>query len=749
MRGFLSKNYGRHGRWGAKCLLLLSVWAVFALVWPPRSDYIPGLIRSSLTAAVLVILLPGTWLPAERRRPLAWQIAVCALISADFFFHFYSDWIAQRKLLGLIARLGIWWPVILTAVGLVGIAFSLILQGVLLAWLRRLLEKIAQAVRAGEEKVGRVPMRLVKYLIVAAMIVLHFTILQYSMLAFPQINYGLARGYFALNMALLLTVDLALVLIVQRWRLAMLLSSVVIAFWAVGNHYVYLLHGSPLYIAELANIGAAAGVLGQYRIVPGEIPWAVLGMIVLNFVLLSALWTVDARGPVFEWKAIVARIALGALLIVPLRTRLVKDPPKIGGGVPSFYVTSYGFPCVAAIDEARALHPLIVPEGYDPALLPAVKSVPASTDARRPDIILILNESFCDLQYYADITLDRDILADFYSIENASFGHAAATVIGGGTNNSEYELLTGCPYYLLAAYAPFNYLDFEKIDANVVQYLERLGYATEGMHLFHRSIYNRNNAYPALGFDRVRLGPAEDVPQKYFGARTNLDESYYEVLKNEYNAFPDDDTPRFMYMLTMQNHGGYEQNGPEFDTVHIAENLGAATGSADEFLSCLDLSVKSFRELIDYFSTVDRPVVVCMVGDHAPMFIKDLPSSRFQSSDETAFAQRIVPYVLWSNCGYDFSGCAEYLNLFGLMPQLIRLTGLPVTPFYETVADMESDWPILLHTGLLMDKNGKFTGYKPGDERYEKITRYLYMSYNGLRHGDDYRAELFLPEITE
>ena len=58
-----------------------------------------------------------------------------------------------------------------------------------------------------------------------------------------------------------------------------------------------------------------------------------------------------------------------------------------------------------------------------------------------PDIILVLNETLCDLRLYTEMNADRDYLDAFFGIEGASYGWVAAPNIGGGTNNSEFELL--------------------------------------------------------------------------------------------------------------------------------------------------------------------------------------------------------------------------------------------------------------------------------------------------------------------
>ena len=51
------------------------------------------------------------------------------------------------------------------------------------------------------------------------------------------------------------------------------------------------------------------------------------------------------------------------------------------------------------------------------------------------------------------------------------------------------------------------------------------------------------------------------------------------------------DGPRFMYLLTYQNHGGYEQNDNEYDTVYIQKELGDLTDDVNEYLSSVEKSI--------------------------------------------------------------------------------------------------------------------------------------------------------------
>ena len=53
MKEYLIENYARGKTWPDKLILLLSVWAMLAMSWPPRSDLIPGLVRNGVIAGVL------------------------------------------------------------------------------------------------------------------------------------------------------------------------------------------------------------------------------------------------------------------------------------------------------------------------------------------------------------------------------------------------------------------------------------------------------------------------------------------------------------------------------------------------------------------------------------------------------------------------------------------------------------------------------------------------------------------------
>ena len=733
--------------WLHKLLLMVSYSAIVCLTVQFRTHLIPAILRDYFTYLVLILLIPNRFIRISLSpKPNWWQITVMGLFTALFFFSFRSNWIAFWKFKPLIERFGKWWPVIIYAVDIFGIIFSLPLQWKLVHIGRAFLERLQKASEDNEERLRKIPMRVIHAAFILLIVFLQFYIMQYSLIHFPKLTFGMVRKYYVLNIVVILSVSLALVLILQRWRYALLASTILFIAWGFSNHYVLLLHGSPLYLAELANTKTAFEVVANYNISLGEIPWSVVALSFYTCVILHTFWIMDRRYGTLNWKIAIARILLLSAFSYPIYTILLaKNAKTINGARPTYYASRYGFVCVAAADAAKSMHPIIEPEGYSPDKLPEAVPVEAVVSSDYPDIILILNETFCDLDYYTTIDADWDYLEPFYGIDGAFYGHAAAPAVGGGTNNSEYELLTGFPFYLVASYAPFNYLNFDKINSNAVQYLKRLGYYSAGMHYFNRENYHRSTAYPALGFDDCVLGPPEHLPDVAYGHRGHPDSVYYQLLEGYYNAYPADQ-PRFIYMLTFQNHGGYNKNDAFLDTVHVRANYGLINDYLDEYLTSMSQSAEAFAELIDYYSKVDRHVIICMVGDHAPNFIQQMDSDKTWTGSMESIAQHIVPYVVWSNYGLDVSGCSEYISIFGLVPQLVSVAGLPEAQYYRAVNDMVEDFPIFLSNGLYMDAEGATGHYKAGDLRYDEITACLYMGYNSLIHGDDFVEALYLPQ---
>ena len=578
--------------------------------------------------------------------------------------------------------------------------------------------------------------------LISVIVLLQWLQLEYSPIVQKTWDFAQSEMLILMNLGLVSFLNILLVLILQRWEIALGVVSGFCSLWSIVGYYVTLYRGAPLCFTLLRSAGTAMNVVGNYDFVIDGHVMVLAALSAAQGFLLFLLSRIPGKNG-FSWKQLGFRAGLlalnGLFLYVTLFDATPIKPAKTIGWSWSASMNTYGYVCCLAEDLGNLIWPYAKPVGYDRNQI--TYSTPnGALPEICPDVILILNETFYDLTRYSDIQPDRDIFGPLYGLDNAVIGHAVTPMIGGGTNNAEYELLTSNSMYLLNADAPFHYVDFDLQNSNVVRYFNDLGYTTWGMHCAVGSNYARDRVYPELGFDRVLLGK---TAFQHFGTNGNrpwLDSDNYRDLIDQFES--GGDAPRFLYLLTYQNHGGFEQNDAAVDTVHAANVPETLSGQVDEYLSSVDLSVRAFLDLTEYFAMSDRPVIICMVGDHGPSFVTELDPWAEFSEMEAAVAAQTTPYVIWANFPVDGSAGGD-ASLVDLVPMVLEQADLPLTAYYETILALHEELPIRTSDGIAMDWVGNVAAYTYGDQRYDLLTRYYFMEYNGLVAGDDFMPELF------
>lgn len=568
----------------------------------------------------------------------------------------------------------------------------------------------------------------------AALLFLEFVQLQRSCLDVLSDCFRLHPLSFALCLAILLLLWLLLSLISQSRERGAVLSCCLVTLLAVVNFYVIAFHGSPLFPSELANTRTAMNVLGAYSLYLAPEIAEIIAILLLELYLIRRL-RMEKVSRRLRWNA---RLALLLVLDAAFLYTFLYSPVAVDQSVKFSWRTAvrdHGYLCCSAANIEQVLHPIRKPASYAADRIEIPEATTGSAE-QLPDIILILNESFCDLSVCSGIETDRDYLAPFYGIENAFYGKAYSPNIGGGTNNTEFELLTSCSMYLLPNYAPFNYIRFSSRNAQLPTYLKELGYTTTAMHSNDGTNYSRHIAFPAMGFDHIYMGKGSFSEMRYYGNRHILDEDDFKGLIEKYEADPG--AHRFYYLLTFQNHGGYDSNDAALDTVHVTGDLGDMTDEVNEYLSSVALSAEAFKGLTEYFSDRERPVILCMVGDHAPPFIRQLPQGRGGSAEEQDLLMKCVPFVMWANYPVSFPEGPVDTSMTDLLPLLLSYAGMPETPFYQGVLELHNSFPVRTSNGTVLDAAGMIGQYDENDPRYEVIRNYYNMEYNLLTDDEDY-----------
>lgn len=586
-------------------------------------------------------------------------------------------------------------------------------------------------------------------------------VLGVSFLQTYQLHYSAADGFkqfftlsfpvILLNVGLLLWLNLGAKLLFQKWHVSILVTTLLTTLWSVANFFVLKFHGSPLLFSEFANFGTAMNVIDGYRFIwERRITWLLL-LAAACIAAALVLRAVRKRGAKF-WSArdfLLTLAAFAGVSVLLWMSLFVWEKPKPRRSFSWTWrkgVENYGYPAVIVEDADHSLNAFNLPDGYDKAHLDALEAKEAEPAPELcPDVILILNETFYDLRDYVDLSTDVDYLEAFYGIDGAVYGKAIIPGVGGGTNNSEFELLTGCSMYLLTRTAPFNYVNLNEEETGAPRYLKALGYSSAALHCESGDNYARNRAYPAMGFDQVIMGK-ENFTKHYYGSRRMLDRDNYQDMIRVAESMGDG--PRFVYLLTYQNHGGWEKNDESYDTVHVQEDFGGLTDDVNEFLTSIQMSAEAFRELTEYYAASSRPTIICMLGDHAPSFLTDLPVDPERSKWENDVAKRTVPYVVWSNFGLELQGPTDWATTVDLLPMIYRAAGIPTSAFQDQILSIHDQIPVRTLNGLYMDQTGKM-GTVEGSRWEELMRTYYELEYNALARGSDYRRELYVCPVIQ
>ncbi len=339
----------------------------------------------------------------------------------------------------------------------------------------------------------------------------------------------------------------------------------------------------------------------------------------------------------------------------------------------------------------------------------------------QPDVIFVQLESFFDINAVKGVTLSEDPIPCFTELkQNYPTGYMKVPLIGSGTANTEFEVLTGMN---IDYFSPGEYPFIAKLDDDgfacdsLARVFKEYGYTTHAMHNNTGTFYNRYKVYPNLGFDSFT-----PIEYMYDVEYNPLDWAKDMVLIDEIQKCLDSsEGSDLIFTVTVQPHGAYptEQTGeypitvsglPDDDTerYHMFSYYVNQIKETDDFI----------RALTEHFSKVDKDTVIVFYGDH-------LPDLKMEESDLSRGDMYSTEYVIWSNYGLGNKDAApETLEAYQLSSYVLSL-------FYVE--------------GNIM--NQIHTLYKDGDpERYDEVMRLI--EYDAL-YGEKYCFRGETPQVSD
>ncbi len=541
-------------------------------------------------------------------------------------------------------------------------------------------------------------------------------------------------------------------LVINRFRAAMMGTTAALYLLAAVDHYVLEFKGSPLLIPQdLTAWRTAAAVVSNYHITPSRS--VVLGALLLLAVLFL-LWHTDVEK--MSWKrrgiftGIYAVLAAAWLIAfyrydVKLSFADIDDDIfwwSLEGSYQDFgYATSTAILLKSTIFEK--------PEGYSVEAAEeagdeaAYETTPVSETVPE-NLIVIMNESLSDMRVIRDFSTNEEFFPFIRSLtENTIHSQLYVQVFGGGTSNTEYETLTGHSMaflpYVISAYQAY----CKPAEYGMASTLKAQGYTTVAMHPNSSSNWNRKTVYADMGFDEFislsGYGDAEKL-RNYVS-----DQGDYDRLIARYEE-KEPGEKLFIFNVTMQNHGGYDESFPEFTEEIEATGDVAGYPQANRYLSLMKKSDEAFASLISYFSEVEEPTMIVMFGDHqasieTEFYEKLYGKSMKELTPEEADRQYITPLIIWTNYEME-SQEIDRISSNYLGAEILNLANLELTAYDKLLLETREEIPVFTKNGYYLS-DGSYVPWSKNMEKPERMRRYQMLEYNAVADRDHRVDRLF------
>ena len=587
--------------------------------------------------------------------------------------------------------------------------------------------------------------------------ILHFLL---SLLVYPVIwHFGtelivseelgkISLEHNLMSIGICAAVFLILFFLFHSLRVASLAGCIFYGVFGAVEYYTIAFRSIPVMYSDLLDVGAAATVMGGYSLYPTK------GLITVAVVFYAAHSNFLMRGDrvpgTKRWTNLAGRaaaVAAAILLVIGIgrSAAFTESVGNLSRPLKNFHQIGSQLCFIQSIKNAQ----IRMPEGYSPAAVEkmaaeykekAVAYNAALKNEDRPNVIAIMDESFSDIDVTGAHHLREQNMPFVSSMkDNTVKGSVMVSTFGGGTGRSEFEFNTDASMHLFdsstSPYAMFG----QKLKYALASQLRDQGYHTVAIHPHVRTNYNRPRTYEAMGFDeylsREDFEGAERI-RKYVS-----DEAAFEKITEITDKTEE---PAFVFMVTMQNHGGYDDTSFE-STV----DLEVDDAGAKQFASLIKLSDEAVEKMIEHYGKSDEKTLIVFFGDHFPSlggaFYK--PYNGFTKDDADIEKSQLyyqTPYFIWANYDIPEEERLTSLNYLGL--DMLKLAGSRLTPYQMYLSELQEQVPafsLRLYNGT----DGKYYSFGTDEKVDALLNEYDCVEYNMVVDTRHRCEEMFrLPE---
>ncbi len=457
------------------------------------------------------------------------------------------------------------------------------------------------------------------FVLTAAAVTLAFYLLSPDSIFFFKMNYTISQRYSGYSPLTIHWLDTSITfftaLIMVFFTGSMLMGSVLfIGFYLANFVKIYILQEHLMHQDFVLLYELWEGVDRTAHFI------MVLVALLLLFVLKSALSKRLVKIRLIVMSSVLALAVYGLknpeyLLAGWLRER------AIGNELDPYATVMFNGPMTAIVIHEMNYQKLVLAL-KDLDLSSAVlaefdfRKVPYSLIRKKPNIYILMLESYLDPYYFDKIPYNVPPISGMFAAEIN--GHETSTFYTiRATAAAEFEVLCGLPNQQSYVSKVFNLLTNKNSSLECLpNFLKRLGYTTIASHPNAASMYNRGNAYPIIGFDKVIFAPDLDMSDKdavWLNDRSFLQQNL-QLVKTQLKTRK----PFLNYVMTVGGHFPYElaqQRSAKLDVTKLPKSLAAKA------LQLSYYTASAVNEYLETLRAIDPDALIVIMGDHFPYVI--------------------------------------------------------------------------------------------------------------------------------
>ncbi len=420
----------------------------------------------------------------------------------------------------------------------------------------------------------------------------------------------------------------------------------------------------------------------------------VVSVVVAFFVFLGLFF---AKGPKYQGKRHAVLVPVSILVFVFVGIPVTTQAAQSSNILASYFsniaqgYSDYGF--VYGFSTSVVGRGMNKPADYSEETIDAIGTLVNSASAKtnvdvenQPNIICVLLESFADPYEVNFLNMSEDPIPNFHYLEdNFSTGYLTVPVVGAGTANTEFEVLTGMSmqYFGTGEY-PYKTILKQTDCESIASDLSRIGYGTHVVHNNTATFYSRNNAFSMMGFDSFTSKELMNITDYTpIGSWPTDDVLVGETVKAMDATEGQSD---FVYTITVEGHGDYP-------TEKVLENPAViVTGAADEASNNQwEYYVNMIHEVDDFIGDLITAVdergedtIIVFFGDH-------LPTMGLTDEDMKSGSIFKTKYITWNNMGLAKEDAD--ITAYQLLAQVTGQVGIhegTILRYHQTQADSET-----------------------------------------------------------